>query len=566
MLTTARTAPLPPILSFPTFPIEDRELKSPFSSVRSISPHRLTRLIQALSAVPWEETEGGSSASDQDDGDDTSSDDDESADGKDVGAAGRRRGEAERFRAEHPRSPSGDPSGSSSSSSSSSRPHRPQQQQPSQTRPDSPRTVDVKAGRRAGTYDDRGLYFPFPENTIAREAKAPGPIERSYERAERQQQQQQEQQRRSSSSTDDDDKMDVSRNDDRNESLGSSASSSPHGGNGGVGGLSSTAMNASSHLGQHGTNAPSSGPRIRDAPLLNARSGDRTAGHVSGGLSGRLEGVKHRPAKAGGQFKTRTEDVVDGDGRPKGKVDVKDGNEVDDDDDDEERGTTTTTTAGGTDGETDDSAVGRRLTRRRERAEIQAEEAALEALIAPPPPSAADAAGRPASPANSLAPTFGTDDDREEAAGSGGGGAKARGGRQQPQQQRETDVDRWRRKAKLAEKLKMVFDLDEVEQVVREMGCWLLRSVCASPAAALLLPSSPSLSSRSIPKMNEKALTPFTPPPFFSMPTPRSAPGPHVCDDRPCPLLCPHAREAGGPSSLPGTPFLPSSPLAFSYS
>lgn len=95
--------------------------------------------------------------------------------------------------------------------------------------------------------------------------------------------------------------------------------------------------------------------------------------------------------------------------------------------------------------------------------------------------------------------------------------------------ERETQVERWKRKAKLAEKLRVVFGLDEVEQVVHEMGCWLLRSVCQS------LPSFP------LPNIRFDA--DGTPCLFFGL---RSAARAHVRDDRAHPLLRPHARQTRG--------------------
>ena len=45
------------------------------------------------------------------------------------------------------------------------------------------------------------------------------------------------------------------------------------------------------------------------------------------------------------------------------------------------------------------------------------------------------------------------------------------------------------KRAKLAEKLKAVFEIAEIDEVNAEMPCWLLRSVCAYPSLDVLCTS-----------------------------------------------------------------------------
>jgi len=78
----------------------------------------------------------------------------------------------------------------------------------------------------------------------------------------------------------------------------------------------------------------------------------------------------------------------------------------------------------------------------------------------------------------------------------GGGGAEGVIERRRREKERkastETDAGLKRRK-ELAEMLREVFKLEEVEEVVGELACWLLRSVCESTAS--LLPPSTSIRS-----------------------------------------------------------------------
>lgn len=378
-------------------------------------------LIQALSAVPWDGASASSSSSSSSSSDENGSSDSDSPSEDDANA---------RSATDEDRLPSttGTSQRAAPRKGKGRTTRRGEQVTPPQRSADDGRP----SSQSQPLEDDQPeLDFPFREDTVARKARAPGAVERGYERVVEDGEHRQaaaavEQEKPSTppaAAAADDDAAATPSNSGTNTTLASAAAMPP-----------AVADDADTHA---AAGALPHGPRIRDGALLNMRAGDKRSGHVAGGLSGRLEDVKHRPVRSAA--------VV---GQDAGAPDED--------------------SSGG-------SSSGRRRITRAEEAEVGEEHAALDRRISSDGSDGAERSSstRAHSPANSHGNPY---------AGSLSASMSS-STRQRDRQTKAADADgnvaRWRRRAKLAEKLRTVFELDEVEHVVKELGCWLLRSVRA---------------------------------------------------------------------------------------
>lgn len=250
---------------------------------------------------------------------------------------------------------------------------------------------------------DGDLYFPFKENAVARKAKPPGTVENRYEHfveRSRSPHPQGELNERPSSP------LSTAVHDEHPQRQGSDetvlATNSE--------GTLASDLSSVTHQVTPSVLPFKEEAKMSDQTLLNTVARNPKAGRVTGGLSGQMEDVHHAPA---------TQADKDLESERVASIERAD---------------------------------------KQEREEIGQEHEELSRRVSQSSVVQRATESRPLSPANSYArPTSSL-------------GSSAR-------RERETQVERWKRKAKLAEKLRAVFGLDEVEQVVHEMGCWLLRSV-----------------------------------------------------------------------------------------